>query len=347
MNKGDRFLLALVAAALAIRLLRIGAQSLWIDEIFTLNVSNPHGGLHIWDYLKYNIHGPLHSFVVYIFHFVSMNDGWLRTPSALAGVGAVVYFYRWVSSWLGQPVARVAAVLLTVNPLHVYYCQEVRNYSFLLFFGMAATFYLHRLLSEESRKNFTVYTLAMAATVLCNFTALFLYVVHALIFIVRRNTSRQRVVRWIISAAVIGILISPWLYRVYVVIDFGRLATPVMPGEIETTEWLRGETTFSAAGVPYAFYAFSTGFSLGPSLRELHDDAGMRSLLQRYAPVILWVGFLFGGLALAGVRRLFLAAGPWPQLLLYLVAPIAFTLVLNWQNAKAFNVRYVLFSMPV
>jgi uncharacterized membrane protein len=346
MRKDDRFLLALVIAALALRLFRIGAQSLWIDEIFTINVSNPHEGLHIWDYLKYNIHGPLHSFVVYLFHFVSMNDGWLRVPSALAGAATVVVLYRWVRLWLGERVARVAAVLLVIDPLHVYYSQEVRNYSFLLFFGLLATYYLHRLLIQENRRYFAFYSLAMAATALCNFTAAFLYAAHTLIFLLRRTTSFQRVRHWLLSALVITVLISPWLYRVYVVIDFGRLATPVVPGQIENTQRLRGETTFSAAGVPYAFYAFSSGYSFGPSLRELHSDVTIGSVVREHAAGVLWVAVLFGVLALLGVRNLLLRAGPWGQLFLYIAVPFVLTLILSWQNAKAFNVRYVLFAMP-
>ena len=84
-KKDSTFLLWLLAAALLLRFFRIHSQSLWVDELLTLNVSVPRPGLNIWDYLKYNIHGPLHSVVVYLFHFVSMNEGWLRTPSAVAG----------------------------------------------------------------------------------------------------------------------------------------------------------------------------------------------------------------------------------------------------------------------
>ena len=94
----------------------------------------PKDGLNIWSYLKYNIHGPLHSFVVYLFQLISLNDGWLRIPSALAGAGAVVYFYLWVRLWIGRNTAPIGAVLLALHPLHIHYSQELRNYSFLLFF---------------------------------------------------------------------------------------------------------------------------------------------------------------------------------------------------------------------
>ena len=77
------FIVALVVGALLLRVYRIGHQSLWVDELLTLDVSDPKDGLNIWSYVKYNIHGPLHSFVVYLFQLVSSKDAWLRMPSAL------------------------------------------------------------------------------------------------------------------------------------------------------------------------------------------------------------------------------------------------------------------------
>ncbi|MEJ2722724.1 MAG: hypothetical protein P8181_16540, partial [bacterium] len=98
-KKNQRIVWTMVVIALLIRVFRIGSQSLWVDEILTLGKTIPKSGLHIWDYLIYNIQGPFHSFVVYLFHLVGSSDGWLRLPSALAGGLSVYFFYRWVAIW--------------------------------------------------------------------------------------------------------------------------------------------------------------------------------------------------------------------------------------------------------
>ena len=344
-KKDSAFLLWLLAAALLLRLFRIHSQSLWVDELLTLNVSVPKPGLNIWDYLKYNIHGPLHSVVVYLFHFVSMNEGWLRTPSAVAGVGGVFYFYRWVVLWLGERVARWASVLLVVHPLHVYYSQEVRNYSMLFFFAMLSCYLLQRLLEAETRRRYAAYVLGMTAAALCNFTAAFLFAVHSILFLFRRGTGRRRIGRWALVSVVLLVLLSPWLYRVYKVIDVRALVTPVLPGEIATVERLRGDTTIGAVVIPYTAYTFSVGFALGPSTRELHAGASMGRVLSRHAPAVVWVSLLFGLAAVLGVVRL-ARRYPWIPVALYLLVPIIFVFALCWQNAKAFNVRYVLLALP-
>ena len=347
MKSNDRvFLYSVIALALVVRLFRIGGQSLWVDETMTLVITNPEPGLNAWDYLKYNIHGPLHAFVVWLFSLMHGGDAWLRLPSAVAGAATIYFLYRWAADWLGRPIARVAAVLFAINPLHLYYSQEVRNYAFLVFFTTAASYYLHRLLNDESRRNFVTYALLMVAAPLCNFSAAFIYAVNSWLYLVRRGFERARLLRWILVSLTILVLISPWVYRIYTFIDVTKLVTPVMPGEIETTERLRGDTTVAPEVVPYAFYTFAVGFSLGPSLRDLHGDVTVATVMRQWWPVLLWVGLLFGGLFVAGLvalrrqRVLF-------TVLLYLLVPLACTLLLNWQNAKAFNARYILTSLPV
>ncbi len=341
------FLFVLVSLALLIRLYRIGEQSLWIDEMLTLSVSSPKDGLNIWSYLKYNIHGPLHSFVVYLFQLISLNDGWMRVPGAIAGAGAVVYFYLWVRLWINRNTARVGAVLLALHPLHIHYSQEMRNYSFLLFFCLVACYYFERMQRDKSRKNWMLYTISIVCAALSNFTAAFLFVTQTVLYFTRNRISRETIVRWCAVSLVLLVLISPWIYRIYTFIDVSDLVTPVVPGQITETQRLRGETTVTLAAIPYAAYTFCAGFSLGPSTRELHEDTSLRYLFGNHAVPLLWVLLLLGGLFVLGVYVSVKRAAPWKEMMLYLCLPVVLILLLNWQNAKAFNVRYVLPAFPV
>ena len=349
-DRADRdrwFIWAVAALAAALRLYRLGGQSLWIDEIFTFAVSSPKPGLSIWDYVFFNLHGPFHSFIVYLFQLVGRDEAWLRLPSAIAGIGAVCMFYLWIRDWLGRDPARLAAIFLALHPLHLHYSQELRNYSFLFLFAVTASYFFHRYLSGRRRRDLGLYILATALGALSNFTAAFFFVAHSAIYFTRRGISFQSVLRWVLVGLAVLVLISPWVYRIYKVIDVTALVTPVKPGEITTHDRLRGETTVTIAAVPYAAYTFSAGFSLGPSLRELHLSPSLSETVKHHAFAILWVGLLFGFLLIKGLiyqyhrqdkNRLI-------ELLIYLITPLLLTLLLCWQNAKAFNVRYVFFAL--
>jgi mannosyltransferase len=347
-RKDARFVTALVTGALALRLFKLGSQSLWVDEIISINKSIPKPGLGIWDYLKYNIQGPIHSLVVFLIHFVSVGDAWLRVPSVLAGVGAVYYLYRWAELWLGRPIARIAAIMLAVHPLHIQYSQEVRAYGFLVFFVTFAGYHFHRMLERESKRDAASYAVGTALAALSNFSAAFIYAVQSVLYLARRGFTARRIVRWIVVSLVILVLILPWVYRIWVVIDVHKLVTPVKPGELATEQRLRGETTVTADAIPYLFYVFSVGMTLGPSTRELHVRTGIAQVLRAHWVPIVWVVLVFGLLILAGLRTLRrMGGGRLFQALLYVLLPLALVLALNWQNAKAFNARYLLVSLPV
>ncbi len=341
-----RFVIAMMLLAGCLRLYRLGHQSLWVDEVLTYIVSNPKADLNIWDYLKYNLHGPFHSFVVYLFKLVSSGEAWLRLPSALAGTASIYFLYRWVDIWLGARIARVSAFLLAIHPLHIHYSQELRNYSFVLFFALAANFLFHRLLLDDRRRTYFYYIIVMALAALSNFTAAFLFAVHSLILFMRKGFKWPVLVRWFVVAVAILVLISPWVYRIYIVIDVSKLVTPVMPGELTVNERLRGETTITFAAVPYVCYAFSTGFTLGPSLRELHHQHSLARVIRDHAWIIGSIGVLFGTLLVIGIASFKNRKRRLLEIAIYLVLPVLFTFLLSWQNAKAFNIRYVLLSLP-
>jgi len=150
----------------------------------------------------------------------------------------------------------------------------------------------------------------------------------------------------LVSLAIL-VLISPWVYRIWVVIDMQKLVTPVKPGELVAEQRLRGETTVTADAIPYLLYVFSVGMSFGPSTRDLHLQTGMASVLCEHWIPIVWVAVVFGFLALAGLWNLTrMGGGRSIQALLYILLPLALLLALNWQNAKAFNARYLLVSLP-
>jgi uncharacterized membrane protein len=346
-SKADRsFVIAMMLLAGCLRLYHLGHQSLWVDEILTYVVSNPKADLNIWDYLKYNLHGPLHSFVVYLFNLMSDSDAWLRLPSAIAGIASIYFMYRWVHQWLGSKLARVSTFLLAIHPLAIHYSQELRNYSFVLFFALLANFFFHRLLAEEKKRTYIFYIFAMALAALSNFTAAFLFVTHSVILFIRKGIKRRVLMHWIVVGIAILILISPWVYRIYKVIDISKLVTPVMPGELTTAERLRGETTITFAAAPYVCYTFSAGFTLGPSLRELHHEHSLRKVIGDNIWIVGWVSILFGSLLVIGISSFNNNKRSLLEIFLYLLFPVLLTFLLCWQNAKAFNVRYVLLSLP-
>ena len=97
--------------------------------------------------------------------------------------------------------------------------------------------------------------------------------------------------------------------------------------------------------IPYTFYAFSTGFSMGPSVRELHIDRSL-TVFMPHVPMLFILSVLFGGLFLVGLIVLWRRRDTWTFLTLWMSVPIIGALSISALTNMAYNVRYVAMALP-
>jgi hypothetical protein len=122
------------ALALGLRLVRLGAQSLWLDEGGTWDVvtSRPWGSL-LADLWSARAGYPLYHLLMKGWVAVAGDSEWaLRLPSALGGAAAVALLYVLGRRLGGARVGALAAALLLVNPLALWMAQDAKVYSLLL-----------------------------------------------------------------------------------------------------------------------------------------------------------------------------------------------------------------------
>jgi hypothetical protein len=103
---------------------------------------------------------------------------------------------------------------------------------------------------------------------------------------------------------------------------------------------------FSPVFAAYAFWTFAAGYTLGPTLTELHQPDRM-AITLRFLPVIIPVALLYSALSVAGVmalwqrsRTVFRIVAAW------ICFPVAFAVAGALLTPHPFNVRYVLLCVP-
>jgi hypothetical protein len=104
---------------------------------------------------------------------------------------------------------------------------------------------------------------------------------------------------------------------------------------------------FEWGAIPYTFYSYGVGFSLGPSIAGLHADRSLTYLLQ-FLPSLLSVGVVFGALLTTGVYSLSRyenRAAFW-LILLGLLVPIGAAALFTVLAAFSYNVRYTIIAYP-
>ncbi len=325
---------ALTALGLLLRLFHMNGQSLWFDEIGSAAVATTPldelvrgvaggSGVAATAWLSGGYHGLL-KLVLLLPH--GSQDWLLRFVSVLIGTLTIPLFAWTVSAIAPAAVTVGAAALLAISPFHVWYSQEVRPYVLTLLLVVGAIGALARALESNRARWWSAVAVTTAAALYTHPVALGLPAIAGVVVL---RAGRRVFWRGTAALAAAGLAYVP---VVFVVRAHGANAAAD----------LRPTGLFE---ILYAFYAYTVGFSLGPSTSELHLDP--HALLAEYVPLIALVAVVFGGLALRGAWRLqtLTVMGRWLAAA-WLVVPFAFTVAIALLTANPFNVRYTIVSFP-
>jgi mannosyltransferase len=340
--------LAATLVAVALRAFHLGAQSLWVDEVFTWLASNVGQHLSLADLLE-NVHGPLYSLILNTWCSLAGDSEWaLRVPSFVFGVAVVPVLAWFAARWLGRDTAPWAAWLAAGSPFLVWYSQEARNYALLILCTCLAGAVLVDF-AWRPRARAAGY-LAMAwAGLLSNFSFALIMPLHLRWWLApgAQRTfpppgSWRRALGPLALALALFVLLLPWAPQVFHIWDWKQLH-PVRVAAVEEAP-LRGSTTFHVAAVPFAIHALAVGYTFGPSLRELRG--GAEAALAAHLPEIAVVTLVFGSLGIAGLmalarRRRLLDA------LLGFGVPVLILSFFALRNFKVFNPRYLAVCAPL
>lgn len=142
--QGNIRLVPIILVGFAVRLYRLGAQSLWYDEtVSAFLAAQPPAELIA--HTARDIHPPGYYLLL---HFWAMAAG--RSEFALAffsllfGVLLIPLTYLLAQRLLNRAGARWAAFLVAVSPYNIWYSQEVRMYTLGAALGLLATFWALR-----------------------------------------------------------------------------------------------------------------------------------------------------------------------------------------------------------
>lgn len=177
-------ILALIlVAALALRLYSLNV-GLWHDEIATYvsYVQIPFGeGVSLYDSENQHL---LFTVLAQLAFKVFGPSGWaLRLPAVLFGLGSVGAVYL-LGRELGAPQEGLfAAALLTFSYHHIWFSQNARGYTGLLFFTLVSSWLLLQALRTNRPQTWVWYAATLALGIFTQLTMFFVVAAHLLIYL--------------------------------------------------------------------------------------------------------------------------------------------------------------------
>ena len=182
----------LTLLALGLRLYRLDTQ-LWVDEVFTVvDFLRAPAAEIVTRFPSQNQH-LLYSLLARASSVLLGESAFsVRLPSVLLGAATAPALYALGRRLLSPLPAALAAGLLTVSYHHIWFSQNARGYSGLLFFSVLATWLWLRAREHNDFQSWTWYCLALLGGLWIHMTMLFVVAAHGLVWLVSVVFSRDR-----------------------------------------------------------------------------------------------------------------------------------------------------------
>jgi 4-amino-4-deoxy-L-arabinose transferase-like glycosyltransferase len=155
-------LLALLVAAAGLRFYKLN-QGLWLDEILTYTsyARMPYAQI-VTTFDSENQHF-LYSLLARTSFLLFGESAWaLRLPAVLFGVGSILALYLLGREVTDRREALLSAALLTFSYHHIWFSQNARGYTGLLFWTILSSWLLVRSLRRPTPLNWSLYALSVA-----------------------------------------------------------------------------------------------------------------------------------------------------------------------------------------
>jgi mannosyltransferase len=241
-------LVGVTALGAVLRFATLGAQSYHHDEIVTASRVLRVGFGHAMDAVGFSESAPpLYYALAWLWTQVAGTGEWgLRSLSAVAGVATIPVAFFVGRELRGERAGLLAAALVAVNPMLLWYSQEARAYSLLCLFCALSLLYCVRAMDRErgakgDRRDFVLWGAFSALALATHYFAVFPLIAEVVLLWRRRGRAMLPGL-WIVGlmAAVLAPLAyhqmsyghAEWIGKFSLGHRLGEVAISFMVGEI-------------------------------------------------------------------------------------------------------------------
>jgi len=184
-------------------------QSLWLDEaINVLSAKNLDFISFVSRYPIADFHPPGYFAILWVWsRLFGFSEIAVRAPSVIFGLGTIFITYLIGKNLFEQKVGLIAAFLLSLAPLHIYYSQEARMYSFAAFAATLSMYFMIGLLKNK-KYAFWGYALSVSLVLYSDYVTYFIFfpqIFYVVLFY------KEYLGKFILALGVGGISFLPWI----------------------------------------------------------------------------------------------------------------------------------------
>ncbi|MFH1504508.1 MAG: glycosyltransferase family 39 protein [Candidatus Omnitrophota bacterium] len=162
-----------------LRLYHLGYHDLWYDELGTIDYAR---------FPWYAWNAPLYwIFLHFWVKLFSISEFSLRFPSVMFSFFSVILVYVLGKALFNRKTGFIAGIFMGLSPFHIWYAQEARDYSMVLFLGLLSSWLFYKAMREDKLRLWIYFILASIAGLYTNYFYIFLFLSQCLYLIFIRR----------------------------------------------------------------------------------------------------------------------------------------------------------------
>ncbi len=155
-------LAGIVGLGFFFRVYNLAQESLWLDEAHSLTIARMSLDSQL-AWLANSDHPPLYFLLLHFWQRFGASEFWLRLPSAIIGTMGIFAIYALARTLFDGVSALMAALLLAISSVHVWYSQEVRSYVLVSLWTIVSSYFLVVSVRQGRTVNWVCYAITMLA----------------------------------------------------------------------------------------------------------------------------------------------------------------------------------------
>jgi 4-amino-4-deoxy-L-arabinose transferase-like glycosyltransferase len=249
----------LTALGVAVRFASLGLQSYHHDEVITAARVIPGSFAHMLREVKASESNPPLYYVLAWAWAKAFGTGevGLRSLSAVFGAATVPVIYFAGRELASRRAGLIAAALVAVNPMLIWYSQEARSYAPLVFFGAVSLVFFARSLRTRAGRDLALWALASALALCSHYFAVFAVAIEAAWLLIALRARWRVVLPAIAGVVATGVALIPLINSQVNPNHIGWIEESPLPTRLWETavSFLIGETGHVIAEPPRERYA--------------------------------------------------------------------------------------------
>lgn len=208
-------LLTIIVLAFLLRIVGVFSRSLSVDEGVSWLISG-HPLREIIPYMFQckEIHPPFYFILLHFWMLLGESEGIMRMLSIFCSILDIIFTHLLASQLLGRREAKLSAFLMAVSSLHIYYSQELRMYSLVIFLFLCSFYLFLRWKYEEK-----IYLLVLSSSsailgFMTHYLCFFIPMIEMLYLIFRERKKNQLFI-WISGQVIVILLFSLWMDKFF------------------------------------------------------------------------------------------------------------------------------------